>query len=116
MLLYPETHGVLKSILFKPAAAAINFSAAAVQTLYGVLRTPLNWAGKIPGLKWLKSEKQHVNRGIKGMSLSIVELTGFRMRYPKPTPWRSEEEDFIYNDLPDQEPKILNFLLERVQQ
>ena len=116
MVIYPETHGLLKSVLFKPAAAAVNFTAATLETLYGILTTPLKWLSKVPGFKWLDSKRDHLGLGIKGMSLSLVEMTGFRMRYPKPGPWSPEEEQYLYEELPEVEPKILDFLLERVQE
>lgn len=116
MILYPETHGLLKSIIYKPTAAAVNLSAAVIETLYGVLTTPLKWLAKIPGFKWLAPKRDHLGMGIKGISLSLVELTGFRMRYPKPAAWTKEEEKYLFEELPHTEPKILDFLLERVQE
>lgn len=116
MILYPETHGLLKSIIYKPTAAAVNLTAAVIETLYGVLTTPLKWLAKIPGFKWLAPKRDHLGMGIKGISLSLVELTGFRMRYPRPAPWTKEEERYLFEELPHTEPKILDFLLERVQE
>jgi len=115
MILYPETHGLLKSILVKPTAAAVNLTSAVIETLYGILTTPLKWLSKVPGFKWLEPKRDHLGLGIKGIALSLVEMTGFRMRYPKPQPWTAEEEKYLFDELPDSEPKILDFLLERVQ-
>lgn len=116
MLIYPETHGLLKSVLYRPAAAAINFTAATLETLYGILTTPLKWLAKIPGFKWLEPKRDHLGLGIKGMALSVVEFTGFRLRYPKATPWTEEEEAYLFEELPESEPKVLDFLLEKVQE
>ncbi len=115
MILYPETHGLLKSILIKPTASAVNLTSAVIETLYGILTTPLKWLSKVPGFKWLEPKRDHLGMGIKGIALSLVEMTGFRMRYPKPQPWTAEEEKYLFDELPDSEPKILDFLLERVQ-
>jgi hypothetical protein len=116
MILYPEAHGLLKSILYKPAAAAVNLTAAVVEAIYGVLTTPLKWLANIPGFKKLAPKRDHLGMGIKGISLSLVEFTGFRMRYPKPTAWTKKEERYLFEELPQTEPKILDFLLKRVQE
>jgi hypothetical protein len=116
MILYPETHGLLKSIIYRPTAAAVNLTSAVIETLYGVLTTPLKWLSNIPGFKWLSPKRDHLGMGIKGISLSLVELTGFRMRYPKPSAWTQAEEEYLFGELPHTEPKILDLLLKRIQE
>ena len=119
MVIYPETHGFLKKLILMPTYGSINLAAATLQTLYGVVTTPLKWLSNIPGLHFLKPKNPHkdpIKNGTKGIGMSLSEIIGVRMRFPKPQAWTQEEEDMIFKQLPYQEPKILDHLLYKVQQ
>ncbi|MCP4915274.1 MAG: hypothetical protein GY909_19290 [Oligoflexia bacterium] len=118
MILYPETHGFLKRLIINPTYGAVNLGAATVQALYGIITAPLRWLSKIPGLGFLKPKKSEIalQAGLMGIGMSLPEIIGVRMRYPKPAPWTDEELDFMYDELPYHQPKVLDYLLDRVNQ
>jgi hypothetical protein len=118
MILYPESHGLLKGLITKPIAGILNLSAAAVQTTVGILQLPLKWLSKLPGFKWMapkKPQRDNIGQGIRGIGMSLTEMVGIRLRYPSPTDWTEEEMDYIYGELEHQEPKIVDYLFEKVQ-
>tara|TARA_R110002072_G_scaffold534_8_gene4260 strand:- start:12008 stop:13783 length:1776 start_codon:yes stop_codon:yes gene_type:complete len=118
MVLYPEAHGFLKKLIVTPTFGVLNLGASTVQALYGVVTAPLRWLAKIPGLDFLAPKKsaQALQAGMMGIGMSLPEIIGVRMRYPKPQPWTDEENSFIYDELPTHEPKVLNYLLDKVNQ
>lgn len=117
MVFYPEMHGPLKHLL-KPAMGAVNIAASVVQTVVGILQTPLKLLSKVPGFKWLEPATRGHNLayGLRGITMHMPELVGFRLRYPMPTPWTPEELEFIDEVLPNHDPKIVNYLMEKVHQ
>lgn len=116
MVFYPEVHGTLKSLILKPAMGAVNIAASVVQTAVGILQLPLKLLSKVPGFKWLEpaTRGHHLVYGLRGITLHMPELVGFRLRYPMPTPWTPEELEFIEEVLPNHDPKIVNYLMEKV--
>ncbi|MCO4794506.1 MAG: hypothetical protein KC493_12370 [Bacteriovoracaceae bacterium] len=118
MMLYPESHGLLKGLITKPLAGILNLSAAVVQTTVGILQMPLKWLSKLPGFKWMAPKKptqDNLGQGIRGIGMSLTEMVGIRLRYPSPTDWTEKELDYIYGELEHQEPKIVDYLFEKVQ-
>lgn len=118
MVFYPEVHGPLKSLLLKPAMGAVNIAASVVQTAVGILQVPLKLLAKVPGFRWLEpaTRGHHLVYGLRGITLHMPELVGFRLRYPMPTPWTPEELEFVEDVLPYHDPKIVNYLMEKVYQ
>lgn len=118
MVFYPEVHGTLKSLILKPAMGVVNITASALQAVVGILQIPLKLLAKVPGFKWLEpaTEGHHLVYGLRGITLHMPELVGFRLRYPMPTPWTPEELEFIDDVLPHHDPKIVNYLMEKVNQ
>lgn len=118
MVLYPESHGLLKGLITKPIAGILNLSAAVVQTTVGILQMPIKWLSKLPGFKWMAPEKpqrDNLGQGIRGIGMSLTEMVGVRLRYPSPTDWTEEEMNYIFGELEHQEPKIVDYLFEKVQ-
>ena len=118
MVFYPEVHGTLKSLLLKPAMGAVNIAASVVQVAVGVLQLPLKLLSKVPGFRWLERATGGHNLvyGMRGITLHLPELVGFRLRYPMPTAWTPEELEFVEDVLPNHDPKIVNYLMEKVAQ
>ncbi|TNE96943.1 MAG: hypothetical protein EP326_12410, partial [Deltaproteobacteria bacterium] len=72
MVLYPESHGLLKGLITKPIAGILNLSAAVVQTTVGILQMPIKWLSKLPGFKWMAPEKpqrDNLGQGIRGIGM-----------------------------------------------
>lgn len=119
MLLYPETHGFLNGLITNRVYGVVNLTGGVLQTLYGILTSPLNWLAKLPGFKFLKSKKRerHLANGIKSIGMSLAEIIpGLEMRYPRALEWTPEEVEFIHEELPHREPKILDYLMDKVHQ
>ncbi|MBT3586386.1 MAG: hypothetical protein HN509_15875 [Halobacteriovoraceae bacterium] len=117
MLLYPESHGLIKSLIVNSSYGAINLGAAIAETLYGLVTTPIRWLASLFGFKKFKvDKKQHLANGIKGIGMSLTEILGLRMRYPRATNWNEEELNYIHEELIYQEPRILDHLMLKVQQ
>jgi len=116
MVFYPEVHGTLKSLILKPAMGAVNIAASVVQVAVGILQLPLKLLSKVPGFRWLEKATGGHNLvyGLRGITLHLPELVGFRLRYPMPTPWTPEELEFVEDVLPNHDPKIVNYLMEKV--
>ena len=118
LVLYPDSHGFLKGLLTKPLYGLFNLTAGALQAAMGILKTPLKWLSKLPGFKWMKPNKDPLNsmvQGFQGIGMSLTEMVGIRLRYPSPTDWSDEERNYLFNELPHQEPKIVEFLFDAVQ-
>lgn len=118
MILYPETHGLLNKLILNPTYGAINLGAAIVQTAYGILTAPIRWLSKIPGFKFLAPKKKvdPIAAGFRGIGMSLTEVIGVRMRFPKPSEWTEEELNFIYDELPSRDPKIIDFLFKKLHE
>tara|TARA_R110000868_G_scaffold159896_5_gene389131 strand:+ start:440 stop:2233 length:1794 start_codon:yes stop_codon:yes gene_type:complete len=118
MVFYPEVHGTLKSLILKPAMGAVNIAASVAQVAVGILQLPLKLLSKIPGFKFLErlTGGHNLVYGLRGITLHLPELVGFRLRYPMPTPWTPEELAFVEDVLPNHDPKIVNYLMEKVYQ
>ena len=79
---------------------------------------PIKWLSKLPGFKWMAPEKpqqDNLGQGIRGIGMSLTEMVGVRLRYPSPTDWTEEEMNYIFGELEHQEPKIVDYLFEKVQ-
>lgn len=118
MVFYPEVHGTLKSLILKPAMGAVNIAVSVAQVAVGILQVPLKLLSKIPGFKFLErlTGGHNLVYGLRGITLHLPELVGFRLRYPMPTPWTPEELEFVEDLLPNHDPKIVNYLMEKVYQ
>lgn len=118
MVFYPEVHGTLKSLILKPTMGAVNIAASVVQVAVGVLQLPLKLLSKIPGFKFLEriTGGHNLVYGLRGITLHMPELVGFRLRYPMPTPWTPKELEFVEDVLPNHDPKIVSYLMEKVYQ
>jgi hypothetical protein len=117
MALYPETHGVLNQLIVKRAMGVANLAAGVAQVLYGIAIAPVKWLSKLfNNSKEETPTEPHLKNGLKGIGMSLSEIfPGVRMRYPKSTDWREEEQNFIYDELPKREPRILDYLAEKVR-
>ena len=97
---------------------AVNIAASVAQVAVGILQVPLKLLSKIPGFKFLErlTGGHNLVYGLRGITLHLPELVGFRLRYPMPTPWTPEELEFVEDVLPNHDPKIVNYLMQKVYQ
>lgn len=119
LILYPDHHGFLKRLILNPVYGVFNLTASILQSTLGVLKMPLKWLSKLPGFKWMepkKDPKTDIALGFQGVQLSFSEMFGVRLRYPSATEWSEEEKTYIFTELPHQEPAIVDYLYEKVQQ
>jgi hypothetical protein len=98
-LVYTQTHGLLKYVVVGPATGAVNMLAAGAETVYGIITEPVVLAEKLLKIKKKSSSPgaHRILRGLDDLFDSMAEVFSFQIRFPLPTDWTMEEQQFFQN-------------------
>jgi hypothetical protein len=109
-LVYTQSHGLLKYVVVGPATGAANMIAAGAETIYGIITEPVVLAEKLLKIKKKNSGLgvHRILRGLDDLFDSMAEVFSFQIRFPLPTDWTSEEQQFFQNFA--QQSLLLNYL------